>query len=310
MPKIEENANYGFIKLYRSIKKHWIWKDEQRLKWWVDVLLEVNHSDEKILIGNELMECKKGQTIRSLLTWSKEWKVSVGSVRRFFDLLEKDSMIVTENLKKTTRLTVCNYEVYADWRNVDGKQTERRRNADGMTTETNNNGKNDNNDKNIVANATVPDSEMRQKYSFVLNTDIMQVCKFIRENKPRIHEPYVDLWNLFAEKKGKAKVEAMPDERKRKLRARLRDPKFDLEKILSTAKDRPGLMEKDADWFCFDWLIKNQTNYNRILEGQFKTSFKNGTTKTQRANFTDRFKDIDKQFGQADSESHFQQEAV
>ena len=45
----------GWIKLYRSIRKNWIWEDSQKLKCWLDILLQANHQDKKILIGNELI---------------------------------------------------------------------------------------------------------------------------------------------------------------------------------------------------------------------------------------------------------------
>ena len=28
----------GWIRLHRSIKEHWIYNDEKKLKWWIDVV--------------------------------------------------------------------------------------------------------------------------------------------------------------------------------------------------------------------------------------------------------------------------------
>jgi hypothetical protein len=104
--------NNGWIKLHRNLQNHWIWRDSDKLKWWLDILLTSNHSDAKILIGNTLIECKRGQTIMSLSNWASRWNVSKDKARNFLVLLESDGMILHENIQKSTRITICNYESY------------------------------------------------------------------------------------------------------------------------------------------------------------------------------------------------------
>jgi hypothetical protein len=106
----------GFIKLYRSVNRHWVWDDPEKLKWWLDILMEVNYEPKKVLIGGQLIQCERGQVLYSLSTWAKRWRVDISKVRRFFYLLKSDGMIETENVGKTTRLTVCNYERYNDYK--------------------------------------------------------------------------------------------------------------------------------------------------------------------------------------------------
>ena len=112
--QVKSNKNSGFILVHRRIRDHWIWKDSKKLLWWIDILMECNHEGKTVNIGFQLIDCERGQTINSLLTWSKRWGVDISTVRRFFKLCENDQMIVTENLLKTTRLTVCNYDSYND----------------------------------------------------------------------------------------------------------------------------------------------------------------------------------------------------
>jgi len=109
-----ENYQAGWVKLYRSIKKHWIWEDPHRLRFWISILLDVNHSDKKVLISGTLITCNRGQSVKSLKTWAAENRCSVQVVRTFFKLLQQDRMIKLENVKKSTRLTVCNYVSYND----------------------------------------------------------------------------------------------------------------------------------------------------------------------------------------------------
>lgn len=119
----------GYIKIFRDIRVSWIWEDSRKLKWWLDMLLTVNSKPGKVNVGMNLYECGRGQAIRSLSTWAAQWGVSKSTVKEFFELLEKDGMIVRETLsmphdsahgcrsKSTrliTRLTICNYESYQD----------------------------------------------------------------------------------------------------------------------------------------------------------------------------------------------------
>jgi hypothetical protein len=149
---ISENYITGYVKLFRSIRKHWVWQDAEKFKWWIDILLEANHKDQKVLLGGKLIECKRGQSVNSLLTWSKRWRTNPSAVRRFLKLLESDAMIVTENVSKTTRLTVCNYGSYNDMRNDNETILNQKRNGHETDMKTNKNVKNDK--KVFVAAAT------------------------------------------------------------------------------------------------------------------------------------------------------------
>ena len=195
-----ESKNAGFVFLHRSIRDHWIWKDALKLKWWIDILMECNHSDQKVSIGYDLIECKRGQSINSLLTWSMFWRIDVSTVRRFFNLLENDKMIVTENVQKTTRLTVCNYDSYNTisagkailkdtQRNSDAIPTQFGRNSDAIQTK--------NEDKNDTKNE---DKNVFSGYSPQEIIDFKKFEKWILEHAPRVakmKEPFT-IKNFFA----------------------------------------------------------------------------------------------------------------
>jgi len=140
----------GWIKVHRSIKKHWIFKDAEKLRAWLLILLEVNHEPNKVNVGNLLLTCKRGESLKSLDTWAKtfggNWNKS--KVRRFFKLLQNDSMIVLKSERKTTRLTVCNYDTYQEKRNANETKMKRKRHANDTQTTPNKNEKNEKNEKN------------------------------------------------------------------------------------------------------------------------------------------------------------------
>jgi len=148
---MESEMHRGYIKLYRKIQDNCLWKEPRKFskaEAWIDILLSVNHKDAQVLIGGNLMECKRGESLQSLETWQRRWRWgSKGAVRRFFTLLENAGQICVKNETRTVRLTVCNYDTYNEPRNENGTQTERRRNADGTQTESNKNEENAENEK-------------------------------------------------------------------------------------------------------------------------------------------------------------------
>lgn len=113
-----ENYQTGWIKIFRSIRNHWIWDDPVKFQRWVDILLEVNHSGKTVNIGYKKFECNKGECLVSLESWGKRWNVSKTVVNNFFRLLQSDGMIEVKNETVTTRLIVCNYDTYQQNQNA------------------------------------------------------------------------------------------------------------------------------------------------------------------------------------------------
>lgn len=146
----------GWISIHRQLKNHWVWQDPVKLKWWLDILLSVNHTPNKVNLGNQIVECGRGQSLKSLQTWAYEWKTSKDNVRNFFKLLEKDKMISTENVIKSTRLTVCNYDSYQSNLHATPTQHQRTTNATPTQSHPNNNEDNSNNEITILGAGVPP----------------------------------------------------------------------------------------------------------------------------------------------------------
>lgn len=106
----------GWVKIHRKLTEHWLWNDPIKLKWWLAIILEVNHSDKKISLGNSLYLVKRGQSAKSLRTWAIQFGTGVKSVTNFFDLLESDGMISKQTIGKgkqsTTLINVTNYDLF------------------------------------------------------------------------------------------------------------------------------------------------------------------------------------------------------
>jgi len=119
----------GWIKIHRDINQHWIWQDNNYLKWWLDILLEVNHTEADVLIKGTVLKCGRGEKLYSLDTWANRWNTNKSKVNRFLKMLEKQNMISLKSETHTTRLKVCKYDDYQDKDFKSETQTKRKRNA-------------------------------------------------------------------------------------------------------------------------------------------------------------------------------------
>jgi len=182
----------GWIKIHRQIQKHWIWNNAEYLKAWIAILMSVNHDSKKVLIHGELFDCDRGQSLMSLQNWvkvfGKNW--TIRKVRTFFTLLENDAMICTKGMRKTTCITVCNYDSYQEQRQANDTQTTSRRQANDKQTTTNKNDKNYKNEKNYKEEDIFISDEIKklkedfERFNNWLDTE----TKFVRKIKTQMTE--------------------------------------------------------------------------------------------------------------------------
>ena len=100
-------------------------------------------------------------------------------------------------------------------------------------------------------------------------TEAWQVVKdWISKNNPQFIEPYFIAWNIFATWYKLAKMRDVPASRRKKFNVRIKEKGFDFLEILAKAKASELL--KSASWFSFDWLIENDRNYLKVLEGNYR----------------------------------------
>jgi DnaD/phage-associated family protein len=132
----------GWISLHRKIQDHWLFKEKRqfsKFEAWIDILLMVNHEDSKVVLGNELIEVKRGQRIISIRQLCNRWGWSNTKVTQYLNLLQNEGMLVVKSDTKKTLLTVEKYEDYQE--SSDKKTTENRHGEDTKQTRkhTNNN---------------------------------------------------------------------------------------------------------------------------------------------------------------------------
>ena len=131
------STDKGYIKVYRDIRDHWIWKDKPFSKGqaWIDLIMLANHKDNTILFDGHPMQVKKGQYMTSLQMLADRWGWSRGKVRRFLDDLKTEQMADKKRHGNGTLLTLIKYGDYQDSRHTKQHTSERpadnRRTPDG-----------------------------------------------------------------------------------------------------------------------------------------------------------------------------------
>lgn len=119
-------------------------------------------------------------------------------------------------------------------------------------------------------------ASLRKEYSDLQVKDMNSISEFIEKNKPSFSAPYVDLWNLFAEKYNKPACMGLRGTRRGKLDTRLQEKDFDFVKILKRVRNQAIAMEQN--WFNLTWILENDNNYVKVLEGNF---YRNEVEKNQ-----------------------------
>ncbi|MEE1389266.1 MAG: hypothetical protein U0M00_01665 [Clostridia bacterium] len=95
-----------WIKLYRKIMKSPIWENEKALKIWIWCLLKATHEEREQLVGQQVVELKKGQFVFGRKKASDELQMNENTIYRYIKLLEK---IRNDNSKKQQQIHSYNY---------------------------------------------------------------------------------------------------------------------------------------------------------------------------------------------------------
>lgn len=170
----------GWISLHRSIQNHWLYEEDRKFskfEAWIDLLLMVNHKDNKTIMDGKLFTVKRGQRITSLRKLGERWTWSLTKVDSFLKLLEKDKMIVLKKDTKKTLITIVNYEVYQNEdiekrHRKDSEKTEKEQRKDTEKTEkeTNNNVNKVNNENNDNNPHSVSDEDFKKIVEYYQRT--------------------------------------------------------------------------------------------------------------------------------------------
>lgn len=104
----------GYIKLYRTLLNHDLWKDKpfSRGQAWIDLLATANYTDRPVMFDGSLIPVSSGSFITSKRKLSDRWGWSSTKVSRFLDALETDGMLIQKSDTKKTLLTIEKWDFY------------------------------------------------------------------------------------------------------------------------------------------------------------------------------------------------------
>lgn len=250
----------GWIKIHRKIKESWIWDDKpyDRTHAWFDLLLRANHQDKKIMLGNELIEVKRGSFITSELKLCEAWGWSKTKLRSFLKMLQVDNMIKISADKKKTTVNIVNYSIYQDSENHE-KTTEKPQENHKETIKkpqknTNKNEKNKKNEKN-------------------LNND----------KEDNIKQQIDEVWNYYLSKISLLGIERRKTQSKVKhIRARLADmfTVEQLKKVMDLVFSNPWMMGENPDNKQYIEIENFLSNTEKVEKRLLKIKTNTGNTKS------------------------------
>lgn len=144
--------NYGYISLHRKIMQNFLFKEKRsfsKFEAWLFLLMSANHNDSKFLLGNELIEVKKGSFVTSEVKLMDQFLWSKSKLRAFLNLLQSEKMIEKNTDKKKTTLTIVKYSDYQQIETTKKPQKDYEKTTKKPQKDTNNNDNNYNNDNNL-----------------------------------------------------------------------------------------------------------------------------------------------------------------
>lgn len=164
--------NLSYIKLFRKLLKSPIFENEKALKIWIWCLLKATHTDRQQLVGQQIVDLKKGDFVFGRNKASEELKMNESTIYKYIKLLEKLQMI---SIKSNNKFSVVSIEKWEEYQ-IDDLKNNNKVTTKEQQSNTNKNVKNVN---NIYTSSN--DEEMKKHFALT--------------------------WDIYPNKKGRAKAE-------------------------------------------------------------------------------------------------------
>jgi hypothetical protein len=100
----------GWITIHRKIKDSAIYRDSQAVHLWIHLLLSANHKENKTLIGNKVVEIKRGQILTGRKSLSAATGINEHKIDRLLKLFETCEQIKQQTFSKYRIVSIVNYD--------------------------------------------------------------------------------------------------------------------------------------------------------------------------------------------------------
>jgi hypothetical protein len=202
--------------------------------------------------GKTLVQVGRGQFIFGRKTASEELDMKPSTVDKRMKKLEKLGNLNIKSNNHYSIITVVNWPSYQD----EGEKGTGKVAGKEQASNTNKNVKNEKKEERIV------------------NDKEGDCVGLGREGFDSFKNKFRDAWNLFATENNLLPIKVLTKGREAKLLARYQEEIFreKYHEIFNQIEHSPFLLGvSDKEWRVnFDWLIENDTNYVRVLEGFYK----------------------------------------
>ena len=100
----------GWVKVHRTLMNHWCSSNPNFLAVWLRLLIEANHSENKVLFNGSVITIKRGQLIYGRNSF--KCGVSISKLRSIIDTLTEEQMISQQKTNKYSIITITKYSEY------------------------------------------------------------------------------------------------------------------------------------------------------------------------------------------------------
>ena len=151
--------NDGYVKLYRkTLDNPIIIKDNDYFRVWIQLLLMANHSNRKVIFGNQTIELKAGELITGREELAKKCNITSSKVERILKRLKIEQQIEQQTCSKGRLITIQNWKQYQ----ITEQQSEQQVNNERTTSEQRAN--TNKNDKNVKNERIIKENIKEKKY--------------------------------------------------------------------------------------------------------------------------------------------------
>lgn len=239
----------GYIKLHRGWHESDLFKDNEpyceRAAWcWLLSKVAWKESHRRGPQG-DLVTVKEGEFHTSLRTLAKAWNWDKNKVSRFIKRATTCGNIGTSAGQGGLHITICKWGIY---QGVEDKREPQSGTSAGQARDTQEEGIRRDKKKETTSN---------------------EVVSLGRDTTSAMQD-----WNDFASETGAKKILKLSKDRLPKLRKRLDEHGLaGWREALGRAGRSEMLGKNPPGWFDFDFLVNNETNILKLLEGKYDKNF-------------------------------------
>jgi len=110
----------SWIKLYRKMQDHWVYKNPNYTNIWLAILWGTNWKQSKVLVHGKLVIVERGEILTSIRTLAQQSHTSEKSVRNFLKHAKVDGMILPKKGTVATHFIVLNYNDLQEQQSTEG----------------------------------------------------------------------------------------------------------------------------------------------------------------------------------------------